>query len=496
MSPLEIESINPEKEIKEVITDFKVTVSFSAACNKEKTESAFSLNKNGNTVEGGFSWNDSLNVLTFTPFNSFSSNAVYALSIDTKAEDEYGNSLKEDFGHEFSMRTDGKKPRVVSCSPELYQITDDPRQAVVIEFSKAIDPKSWLQSFSISPFVNGVHSWNQGNTIFTFTPAEDLEKQEVYQISIDSSCSDLFGISIGKSYTSEFSTTTDKTPPELVTITDKETQTKEITFSETGLGLTATSDWECNEGILLCFSEPVKTETILSYIDFDPPASFEVEEDSAEYLQNVALINTSRLSWNQVYRITVKGGFEDASANYAETDSIGFLKTDGNKTKPPVFYFKDGIAFLSDPDGSTQTDIEILTPDSVFPISNYPISSEEITFFDFKLEFGNAQGVDAESEAIIQCFLESVSISSSNGSVGFSVLGAQLSPPSGITAEGFTDSIESVFELNENQRVIRLYVELTNNIEAGIISIELDNEFHDNNDNPVEDSYSVQYVKN
>ncbi|MDC7125406.1 MAG: Ig-like domain-containing protein, partial [Spirochaetales bacterium] len=454
MSPLLITEWSPEEELlAEAPSDFSIKITFSATCNKLLTEKAFSLQNESENLSGTFEWNSDYTSFTFTPFSDFSEESVYEITISTSAEDKYGNSLDEEFYHKFSMQQKGEPPKILSYIPEAFYKTDLDRQEIIIGFSRPVPPQSWLDSFSISPSVSGTHTWNDNHTIYTFSPCEELIKNQEYTISINYRITDYYGNTMGEGFTTYFSTGSEQTPPQLLSITDKETGTKTLTITENNHTKIINSGWECDDRFILSFSEPVKSEEVTSFIEIDPSVSFEINDKLTEYQQNIELLFNNKLEYDTVYRIIIGKGIEDVYGNLKEEDSTFYFLTDGKLSCPPLLNIEDGVAFLSDPSGTDSTALSIIAPDSAFPSSNYVIGTSVIIFFDFLIIFADPINVDSDPEAIEQAFLENLSFSTTNSTAEISVLGAMLSPPSNASSTNFSDTISPLFTIGSNQRV-------------------------------------------
>ncbi len=94
-------------------------------------------------------------------------------------------------------------PRIVSVSPEGKMPTPD---AIMVDFSEAMDTQSVTAALQISPAVPGTISWEAGDTRLVYTPDPRLNSGSNYTVTIGTDARDLAGNTLAESYSWSFTT--------------------------------------------------------------------------------------------------------------------------------------------------------------------------------------------------------------------------------------------------------------------------------------------------
>jgi hypothetical protein len=101
-TPPTIASVSPLDGATGVGPSSNVVIRFSEPMDRQATEAAFRLTKDGIPVSGSFSWNAAGTELTFDPSASLASGSHIA-SVSTSATDEAGNALTEPMTWSFAV---------------------------------------------------------------------------------------------------------------------------------------------------------------------------------------------------------------------------------------------------------------------------------------------------------------------------------------------------------------------------------------------------------
>ncbi len=188
------------------ILDFRgVRVSFSRPMNKDSVEQAFSIEPG---LDGSFKWLDGDNVLFYETENMLT-NTEYTVTVDSTAEDKYGNSLDangdgvtgDGFSFSFKTGNDESAPVLKFQYPAYNKKDIELLPVLMYEYDESIDSVSILSTpITVSnnsnyTIVNGLSKYYTVNnkTVFNYFPLEKLEPSTRYLINIQSGFADIFG---------------------------------------------------------------------------------------------------------------------------------------------------------------------------------------------------------------------------------------------------------------------------------------------------------------
>ena len=158
-----------------------IQVVFSSKMQKELTESAFTCSSGTVPEAGAFVWEK--NRMYFFPASGIKEKSLYEVEIGTRAEDVYGNSLKEPFSCTFSTGGDGNQLVVQKMNISEGEVVTDLLKPFQIDFSKPVEKALFYQQFSISPAVKGNIAIKNNGMSVIFTPQENLEWNTVYTLT-------------------------------------------------------------------------------------------------------------------------------------------------------------------------------------------------------------------------------------------------------------------------------------------------------------------------
>ena len=174
MSSPEVSSCTLEKSCIHVV--------FSAKMREGITEAAFSCSCDTTSESGTFVWENK--EMYFFPMSGIKEKRVYEVEISTRAEDAYGNSLKQTFCCTFSTGGDSDEPFVQKMNIKEGEVLSDLLMPIQIEFSRPVEEALFYQKFSISPSVQGSISFKDGGRAVIFTPLEKLDWNTAYTMNI------------------------------------------------------------------------------------------------------------------------------------------------------------------------------------------------------------------------------------------------------------------------------------------------------------------------
>ena len=332
-TPLEVTSWSPGTEFGNAPEQTDISITFNRDPEHIKTEEAFCMVSNGTEIPGRLDWNDT--TLCFSPFSEIEENREYELILSSTAEDPYGNSLSENFSVIFRTGEKGRRPEIVSVSPENNTYTGNPYKAVEIIFDETVDFDALLKSFSITPDIAGTSVLDSGNKIFSFTPSEPWEWQQSYNIRISTELKSGKGYNLAEEFTSVFTVGTDKDPPGIVNavsedglllLTDSPGDNPEIIIN---------SGWEKDGRIRLTFSEEINRNSALSSISVEPAAQPDIIFNESVTPAEMIIGFKEPMQWHELYRVRVSETLRDLQDNPIKEEKIYYLYINGSHSKPP-----------------------------------------------------------------------------------------------------------------------------------------------------------------
>lgn len=159
-----------------------IHVVFSSKMQKAITEAAFSCSCNSISETGTFAWTEKQ--MYFYPACGIKNNSLYEVEIGTRAEDSYGNSLKEIYSCTLSKGTVESQFIIKKMNISDGEVVSDLFKPIQIEFTGPVNKSIFYQKFSITPMIHGEISFNDNGRSILFTPFEKMEWDTLYTITI------------------------------------------------------------------------------------------------------------------------------------------------------------------------------------------------------------------------------------------------------------------------------------------------------------------------
>lgn len=194
-------NVSPTDLSINVLPDSPIILIFNQEMKTKETEEAFSLSP---SADGYFSWANSNQELTFTPYDDLTFGQNYTISLSTSAETINGAKPLEKFSSFFRVGENFDPIIILSQeSSNATVLTDgvtgiEKNEGFVFTFNKAMDVDSVESNFSIKKLedlssVTGIFYWNVAYDQFRFQPEDNLDLETTYRLELKKSAKDIYG---------------------------------------------------------------------------------------------------------------------------------------------------------------------------------------------------------------------------------------------------------------------------------------------------------------
>ncbi len=280
--------------------DGVIALSFSAAMDRARTEDAIEVRRDGSVVLSQNAWTQGARTLTLSPDGGIETNDVIVLSVETSAEDQYGNSLAERYERTFDLRAETDRPFVVSVSPDSRLLVTDLTTEIVITASESLDRETVFNGISISPDPGYLLLFDSDDAIVRIRPNTRLERDTRYTITVDTSVRDTAGNTFAERWESSFRTAAEiEQAVESVQLI----RTGEFLSDDTTqfINNTAGLSFEKDDSFQVRFVGPVDESERASAISVTPSAGAEFSWNAA--LDTAVVSFSESLTWNTEYTL-------------------------------------------------------------------------------------------------------------------------------------------------------------------------------------------------
>jgi len=428
----EVSSWSPGEGYHDPALTNKIALDFSLEPDRNSAERAFSLNEDGRSIAGHFSWQT--NRMIFTPAVPLAVNKVYTIILKTEAQDIKGLSLERQFEVVFTTRYGGGRPALLAAVPEDGTVMQAERGTVELLFSGPLDRDS-LQNLSFSPSISGVWNLEENQCRAVFTPSENWQNGRSYRLTIGAAVQSELEVEAGRGYMLHFVAGTDHEPPELLSASAlDENGADAMILAVAGETATENTGWERNYRLCLVFSEAVDTSSVSSALSCEPSLGL-ILETAPGYSDTVVYRFNDVPVYNSSYTISLRNSVKDMAGNTLETkdntEANGTAETNGNTGASLIYYIR------ADGENSRPPLLRGLrfpkTPGSSRSVSDLITFTPELLFADFPVESGNYvfdRGVDTWIELYFETapnasvdllsLMDRFKFSATNGALSFS----------------------------------------------------------------------------
>jgi YVTN family beta-propeller protein len=198
ITPPYVLSVSPRNDSVGVEVFSQVVIAFSESMDLNSfTDESCYLSAVDNHIYGSFTpLDDDNEKIVFSPDEPLRFNITYELHITAGVTDLKENPLDPEFTSQFTTSDgDATAPALVDIIPEYDEDHVFVTASIQVFFSEAMDPNSTENGFSLvdesGSAVYGAESWDQQNTVLTFTPMEGLLEGMDYTVSVTTGMTDL-----------------------------------------------------------------------------------------------------------------------------------------------------------------------------------------------------------------------------------------------------------------------------------------------------------------
>ena len=281
------------------VTRNKIVFQFNEPMDTVSVQSGILMTPN---IFGVYSWSAGNTVLTFTPDSAYTANTRYSFGIASSVKNASGTSIGAVAPFSFLVNPEIPPPSLTSvtlttgttsnCVPLTGTVSSDilsyfvndactgavTRNSIQFSFSEAMDTAPTQSGISFSPSVTGVYSWSAGNSVLIFTPDSAFNSDTRYTISFSSLVKSSWKVGMNPISPLSFKTNPSPPAPTVVSMT--------VTAGTVSacMNLVGTADMDIltnsvpnacigtvfRNPILISFSEPMDSASVLSALSFSP----------------------------------------------------------------------------------------------------------------------------------------------------------------------------------------------------------------------------------
>lgn len=451
MKPVEVVSYSPSEEVVTIEDPLTVRIRFSSEMATARTEDAFSFENDDRQFPGRFSWQDGKQVVVFEPDEPPESPGEYRFSVETTAEDVYGNSLRDSFLHEFTIGTDRTAPEVVESSPIQGERVSASRPTITVTFTEPMLRESLLAAFSLSPDVRGAYLFLSDDAVLEYALLEDVETDTEYTVEVSTEARDSSGNPLADTFSITFRTV-DLEDAEVLSVVTTDTgetlANVDTVYLNNDLGLS----FEKDTGFIVSFSRELSPSEAADAVSIDSGPSLTRSWDGD--FTTVTVHPTEEWEWDEIYLLEV-------------LDESFRFQINGADSAPPEV---TRVNYTSDISVPAPTFVELVLGDSV----SFPTTVDAA--FDVYIMHAPAYTIDYTS------FLDAFALTVTNGAITYDLYSVAV-------VDGSMTNPNPLPGANET--VLRVYLGITDEGQPGVVTLTVEETLKDTGDNEAVDSFSI-----
>lgn len=239
-----------------------VWVEFPEPVVTSRVEPLLSVTEAGRPLAGDLGWQG--NRLSFTPVTPFTPGALHRLLLKGTVETLAGRSIPVHLDLPFSVGTDSPPPIVTGVEPPDGSVVGR-QESLTISFSDSMDPASFHDAFSVSPFARLSERWNDCGTVVQLAPVERWEVERIHTWRLAVGCRARSGAALPRPWSGTFLVQPDVTLPRVLSTAPAAVDGAGFVALPGGLAALRFRD-----SILITFSEEVDLASLARAISISP----------------------------------------------------------------------------------------------------------------------------------------------------------------------------------------------------------------------------------
>ena len=346
-----------EEEYISNIDDFtKITINFSAPMNRYITESGISIEGYYGGIH--YEWQNDGKTCVLNLSEKLEMGSNYVLKIDKSCESEDGIDLSREVRIKFYTYSSTDDFVVLKTSPSDGSTNVDSNiSEITVNFSLLLKESSIYDKIDISPDIKYYYSYSQDHKSLYITPAEPLEKNTIYQVTVHKGLLSDTGRSLEKEYRFSFSTiysTDDFNLLEAVMVN------KGLAPSDPHIDintdyLAETNGIDKDMELILIFNNDFYTTELEAHLTIEPYIGYRLAKENGY----ARVVFDEDMKPEEKYTVFVDDGFKDVNGISLNRDYKFLLVVDGDKSR----YLKISNVYIKDPNGINDT---LIFSDGVF----------------------------------------------------------------------------------------------------------------------------------
>ena len=494
--PYEVKAWTPGEGFFEDPENVHISLLFSLASDKAKTEQAFSMTEDGKTLKGYFSWQGLR--LVFTPAAPLEKGRNYSIILGTGAQDTKGLSLEHRFEASFSTYPQGGRLALIKTEPDYEGSLSENRGEFRLYFSEPVNLHSCIDHISFSPATHGSWRLEDNDKTAVFVPREPWQQSTTYRMRVADAFTSLSGSALASEYVSVFHTAEDREKPVLLKIfaihsgdnvagfsTEEipEEIIDEIVFEVQGqFSAIEYSGWERLTKLGFVFSKPVDLSALRNLITVEPALNLVLESSSG--FENHAVFRFAEYpKWGSPFLFHLSSGVKDSAGNESAEAYAFRIRVEGAVSKPPALV---GIRLPLAPGNSENPQPAHFSTDNLFldlpieiGVDRYPYGVQTPAWIE--LYFESAPDTEIDIFSVMDFFR----VESTNQALAFS--------PRSVRATDFT--IDDPQEAWKNFQRFEVRGFFTNTVNSGIVTFRILPGLTDKRGNRSETDFRISLLK-
>jgi hypothetical protein len=281
-----------------------VSVAFSIEPDRTSAEHAFKLSSAAGTSAGDFTWTG--NGFSFSPVPPLKKGYLWTLSVIGAIKAKDGRSFDVSKSVSFFSGSSSGLMTLDSFSPAQGS-TVGTDAALILDFSRAVDPHLFRSNFILSPSTDYDLAWSADCHSATLSPKPGWRTLSTYAWQVKADLADEAGVPMACPYAGGFVVQAEGTAPALVSVGPA--LFADGRFSPLSVGLDKLG---YRDAIYLRFDKEVTRESVSAAVKITPAVKGRVLQDGPT---NFAFVPEEGFAAGTIYKLCVQSGVADLAGN-------------------------------------------------------------------------------------------------------------------------------------------------------------------------------------